>query len=69
MNKIDSAWAALKSLSPREQEIAADAILDFAAMASAPGLSDQQGLEIERRLQNADEKVITPAELRSRIEN
>lgn len=68
MNKIDNAWAILKSLSPREQEIAADAILDYAAATSAPGLSDVQAQEVERRLQEGDEQTITPAELRTRIE-
>ncbi len=68
MNKIDNAWAILKSLSPREQEIAADAILDYAAAMSAPGLSDLQAQDVERRLQDGADRTITPAELRTRIE-
>jgi hypothetical protein len=68
MNKIDSAWAILKSLPPHEQEIAADAILDYAAAATARGLSDVQSQVVERRLQDADEQTTTPAELRTRIE-
>jgi hypothetical protein len=68
MNKIDSAWAILKSLPPHEQELAADAILDYAAATAAPGLSDVQAQEVERRLLDANEQTITPAELRSRIE-
>jgi hypothetical protein len=66
MNKLDTAWAVLKTLSPREQDIAADAILDYASV--APGLSDVQAEEIERRLRDEGESTLTPAELRSRIE-
>jgi hypothetical protein len=68
MNKIDTAWAILKSLPPREQEIAADAILDYASALDAPGLSDVQAREIERRLDNSGEPETTTAELRARIE-
>lgn len=68
MNKIDNAWAALKSLSLREQEIAAEAILDYASVANAPELSDEQAREVERRLCDSEESTISPAELRSRLE-
>jgi hypothetical protein len=68
MNKIDTAWAALQMLSPREQEIAADAILDYAAAADGTELSAEQAREVARRLQDAGAATITPAELRSRIE-
>ena len=67
MNKIDNAWAVLKKLSPREQECAADAILDYAAAADGPTLSDAQAREVERRLADPDAETITAAELRSRI--
>lgn len=67
MNKIDNAWAVLKKLPPREQERAADAILDYAAAADGPMLSDTQAREVERRLADPDAETISPAELRSRI--
>lgn len=68
MNKIDNAWAVLKTLSPREQETAADAILDYASAADGPGLTDEQAREVELRLGEAGANTITAAELRSRIE-
>ena len=68
MNKIDNAWAVLQTLSPREQKIAADAILDYASANDGIELSDEQAREVARRLQDASEATITPAELRSRIE-
>jgi hypothetical protein len=67
MNKIDEAWAVLKKLSPREQELAAEAILDFAANASEFVLTDEQVAEVNRRLQETDPKTIDPAELRARL--
>ena len=62
-----TAWAALQSLPPREQEIAAEAILDFVASEAGPQLSDEQVREVERRLADTDEFTITPAELRAQI--
>ncbi len=69
MNKIDNAWAVLKTLSPRDQEAAADAILDYASATDGPVLSDEQAREVARRLSDAGANTITAAELRSRIEN
>jgi len=68
MNKIDNAFAVLKTLSARQQDIAADAILDYAAAGDGPVLSDGQAREIERRLENDGGKTLTPTELRLRIE-
>lgn len=68
MNKIDTAWSVLKSLTPREQEIAADAILDYATAAAGPTLSDGDAQEVERRIDTPDVRTMTAAELRSRIE-
>ena len=45
MNMIDKAWAALQTLPPHEQELAAEPILDFAASAAAPALSGEQAAE------------------------
>ena len=66
MNKIDEAWAILKQLPPREQEIAAEAILDYAAAAAGPQLTSEQAEEVARRLRNPEAASITPAELRAR---
>jgi putative addiction module component (TIGR02574 family) len=68
MNKIEDAWAVLKTLSPREQELAAEAILDFASGASGLELSSEQAAEVERRLRDADAKAVTAAELRARLQ-
>jgi putative addiction module component (TIGR02574 family) len=68
MNKIEEAWAVLKTLSPREQELAAEAILDYAAGASGLQLSSEQAAEVERRLRDSDGKAVTAAELRSRLQ-
>jgi hypothetical protein len=67
MNKIDDAWAALKKLSPDEQDLAAEAILDYADRTQDFGLSDEQVAEVKSRMQEADPKTITVGELRSRI--
>jgi putative addiction module component (TIGR02574 family) len=68
MNKIEDAWAVLKTLSPREQELAAEAILDYAAGASGLELSSEQAAEVERRLRDPDAKAVTSAEVRSRLQ-
>jgi hypothetical protein len=67
MNKIDEAWALLKRLPADKQELAADAILDFATESSDLLLSDEQVTEIERRLQDKDAKSLTLDEFRSRV--
>ena len=67
MNKIDDAWTVLKKLSPREQEIAADAILDYAAQDTGLHLSDEQAAEVRRRLEDTHAATMTVAELRSRL--
>jgi hypothetical protein len=66
MNKIDDAWAILKALPEAEQEIAAEAILDYAARESIQ-LSEEQVDEVRRRLNDADAASITPNGLRKRI--
>lgn len=66
MNKIDNAWAILQRLTPREQDIAADAILDYAA--AGPQLSDEAARVVEQRLADPGAATLSPAELRSRIE-
>ena len=66
MNKIDDAWAVLKALSEAEQEIAAEAILDYAARESIQ-LSEEQAVEVRRRLNDTDAASISPRELRKRF--
>ena len=67
MNKIDDAWAVLKKLPPQDQELAAEAILDYAAQAHDIQLSDAQAEEIRRRLQDVEEKTVSPAQARARL--
>ena len=67
MNKIDDAWAVLKKLSPHEQEVAAEAILDYAARDDGIHLSDEQVAEVRRRLSDTSEATLTPSELRARL--
>jgi len=66
-NKIEHAWAVLKKLTAREQEIAADAILDYAASRGEPELSDEQAREVERRLADPHPRTVTITELRARV--
>ena len=67
MNKIDDAWSVLQRLSKREQTIAANAILDFAAGASGLGLSDEQAAQVRSRLREKNAKTVSPATLRARL--
>ncbi|HET7335817.1 MAG TPA: hypothetical protein VFI93_11930 [Rhizomicrobium sp.] len=67
MNKIDDAWAVLKKLSPREQEFAAEAILDYASRAPDLGLSEVQARDVQQRLKTSNPKTLTPAELKLRL--
>jgi hypothetical protein len=65
MNKIDDAWEVLKRLSPREQEQAADAILDYASRSPALQLSDKQANEVKRRMSDDRDASIDVNELRA----
>lgn len=67
MNKIDDAWTILKALPSDEQEVAAEAILDYASRRPDLSLSESQAAEVRSRLNEADPATITPAELRARI--
>ena len=66
MNKINDAWDVLKKLSVHEQEIVAEAILDFASQTKL-ALSEKQAAEVERRRNEKNAKTIPPGELRSRF--
>jgi putative addiction module component (TIGR02574 family) len=67
MNKIDEAWALLKSLPESEQEIAAEAILDFAAQNNDLQLGEEQLAELQRRLDDPDPKTVPWEEVRIRL--
>jgi hypothetical protein len=67
MNKINDALAVLRKLSPEEQELAADAILDYAARNNDLQLTDAQAADVRRRLRDADEETLTPSEVRGMI--
>jgi hypothetical protein len=67
MNKIDDAWAILKRLPQQQQELAADAILDYAAKAHDLELSDEQAAEVRRRLSDPEARAISPDDLRARL--
>ena len=64
MSKIEQAWAELQKLPESEQEIAATAILDFAARDRDVELSDEQVAEVERRLADPNPQYLTLAQVR-----
>jgi putative addiction module component (TIGR02574 family) len=65
--KVEQALAELMKLPEEEQEVAADAILDYAAGGRGLELSDEQVAEVERRLAEADPQVLTISEVRARL--
>ena len=65
--KIDQAWTELLKLPEAEQEVAADAILDYASGGHGISLSDEQVAEVERRLAEPDPKTLTITEFRARL--
>jgi putative addiction module component (TIGR02574 family) len=67
MNKIDETWALLKRLPSEKQEIAAEAILDFAAESDGLQLSAEQVAEVERRLQDRKASTLTIEEFRAGV--
>jgi hypothetical protein len=69
-HKVQDALVALLQLPEKEQEIAADALLDFAASHSGAAdvrLSDAQVAEIERRMANPKRKFMTLEESRPKL--
>jgi hypothetical protein len=64
---LDEAWAVLKKLSPREQELLAEAVLDYVARRPNFGLTDGQVAIVEARLREMDPKTVTVGELRARL--
>lgn len=65
--RAEQAWAELMKLSDEEQEIAADAILDYASGARGISLSNEQVAEVERRLAEPNPEVLTITEFRARL--
>ena len=67
IKKLEKALAKLKSLPEHDQEVAAEAILDYAAGAAGPRLTDDQLAEVERRLADPKPSFISLAEVRARF--
>ena len=65
--KVEKALAKLKDLPEREQEVAAEAILDYAVGAGEPRITDEQLAEVERRLADPKPTFVSLAELRARF--
>jgi hypothetical protein len=64
---LDSAIAELAKLPPADQEVAAQAILDFAARGGRAELTDGQADEVRRRMADPEPKFLTLAEARARL--
>ena len=67
MNKLDEAWTALKRLPKREQDMAAQAIFDFASGSAKLGLSNAQVAIVRSRLREKTPKVLSSTTLRARL--
>ena len=65
--KIEQAWTELLKLPQDEQEVAADAILDYASGGRGISLSDEQVAEVNRRLAEPNPKTLTITEFRARL--
>jgi hypothetical protein len=65
--KIEQAWTELLKLPEDEQEVAADAILDYASGGRGISLSDEQVAEVNRRLAEPNPKTLTITEFRARL--
>jgi hypothetical protein len=64
---LDEAVKVLRGLPEGEQEKAARAIIDYGAHDDGLQLTDEQVVEIERRIANPDRKFISLAELSKRL--
>ena len=67
MNKIEKAWAELMKLPDGEQDVAAEAILDYTSGAHRIELSNEQATEVEWRLGEGEPASLTIAEFRARL--
>jgi hypothetical protein len=66
-DKIKEAIAELEKLPAEEQELAAEAILDFAERHKTRELSEEQAAEVRRRQAERDPKFLPLAEARGRL--
>ena len=69
VGKIEQAWAELMKLPEDEQEVAADAILDYTSGGHGIELSAEQVAEVERRLADPNPATLTITEFRARLRN
>ncbi len=67
VGKIEQAWAELMKLPEDEQEVAADAILDYTSGGHGIELSAEQVAEVERRLADPNPATLTITEFRARL--
>ena len=67
IGKIEQAWTELLKLPEDEQEVAAEAILDYASGNRGIALSDEQVAEVNRRLAETNPKTLTTTEFRARL--
>ncbi len=65
--KVEQAWAELLKLPEDEQDVAADAILDYVSGERGISLSDEQVAEVNRRLAEPNPKTLTITEFRARL--
>lgn len=65
--KVELAWSALMRLTEGQQELAAEAILDFAQNGVGPALTAEHIAEVERRLADPEPKFLTLGEVRARF--
>jgi hypothetical protein len=65
--KVERAWSALMGLPEPEQNLAAEAILDFAEGETRPSLTAEQIAEVERRLADPEPRFLTLDEVRARF--
>ena len=65
--KIAQAWSALMTLPEGAQDLAAEALLDYAGDRQGLSLTGEQIEEIERRLAEPEPKFLTLAEVRARF--
>ena len=67
ISKIKKAMAELEKLSPDDQDLAADALMDFAQRGRQPQLTADQVKDVEARLADPKPTFITLAEARARL--
>ncbi len=66
-DRVKEAIAELAKLPIAEQELAAEAIIDFARRGGRSELSEEQAEEVRRRLADPNPKFLTLAEVRARL--